>query len=174
MSATVGHCKLLKLSKNKARIWPPHDTELINFHDVCRDQLATGEQQLKAGDYHRRDDIYANELWTYRRDIILRCLFFLFRFAVWEVSNALAARLTCYWPKETEKLYTPEGSAKYLKRVFLKAALWAGEENGTVRSQGGKCRISTPRDVWRCRKWLTSVIYYIKKMAHLVSNCLQR
>lgn len=68
----------------------------------------------------------------------------LFRFAVWEVSNALEARPTCYWPKETEKLYTPEGSAKYLKRVFLKAVLWAGEENGAVRSRGGKCRISTP------------------------------
>lgn len=42
----------------------PHGTELINFHDICRDQLATGEQQLKAGEDYRDDDIYANKLWT--------------------------------------------------------------------------------------------------------------
>lgn len=46
------------------------------FHEVSRDQLATGEQRLRAGEAYWDDDIYANDLRMYRRDIILHCLFF--------------------------------------------------------------------------------------------------
>lgn len=53
----------------------PHGTELINLYDVCRGQLATGEQQLKAGE---EDDVCANELVPQRDYMALSFFFYYF------------------------------------------------------------------------------------------------